>query len=156
MLKFHPASQSLQTCNPEVCALAPAGAPADVHRVLVFNCMKERDPAVLLPALAARLASHGTHMHHALFVPPESQYGFLPTQKQPNPTAAAAAAAGQDPAAVVPDFSWQQGLQQVWEEKCTGTGSAVAQAGKPGQLPVLPPATGECLAGINQVLSIVL
>lgn len=36
--------------------------PADaleVQRVLVFNCLKERDPAVLLPTLAKGLAMSG-------------------------------------------------------------------------------------------------
>lgn len=30
-----------------------------MYHVLVFNCLKERDPGTLLPALAQTLAAHG-------------------------------------------------------------------------------------------------
>ncbi|KAJ9523847.1 hypothetical protein QJQ45_020044, partial [Haematococcus lacustris] len=70
----------------------PTPDPAmEVERVLLFNCMKERDPGVLLPALAQRLQARGLTLHHALFVPPNSQYGFLATKRQPYPILPSAA-----------------------------------------------------------------
>ena len=70
-----------------VAYLLPCSGPSwDVRRILLFNCMKERDPAVLLPTLARGLSAKGVHFHHALFVPPDSQYGFLPTSKKPTPS----------------------------------------------------------------------
>ncbi|KAJ9524029.1 hypothetical protein QJQ45_022482 [Haematococcus lacustris] len=80
----------------------PTPDPAvEVERVLLFNCMKERDPGVLLPALAQRLQARGLTLHHALFVPPNSQYGFLATKRQPYPILPSAASPpkGAQPAA---------------------------------------------------------
>ena len=96
--------------------------------------MKERDPAVLLPALSRSLAARGISFHQALFVPPDSQYGFLP--------AGGAAASGASPSAATapppPDLSWQAGMQQLWEKQGLGAASpAIAAAGK-SSLPTLP------------------
>ena len=44
------------------------------ERILLFNCMQEREPLSLLQPLAATLASRYTMPHHALFVPPDSVY----------------------------------------------------------------------------------
>jgi folylpolyglutamate synthase len=77
--------------------------PAPV-RILLFNCMKERDPDVLLPVLRAELAARGVSPHVALFVPPDSQYAFLPSTR----TQALAAEARAD-------LGWQGQLQRAWD-----------------------------------------
>ena len=92
---------------------------ADIRRVLLFNCTKERDPLALLPALHGGLAAHGVHLSNAFFVLPESQYGFLPTAKQPvapqqQQQTAVGGAGGAS--AMGPDLSWQHQLQQVGSE----------------------------------------
>lgn len=79
-----------------------ATAPNNECYVVVFNCMKERDPAVLLPALHEALVQRGIDMGNAIFVPPVSQYGFLKsgtTQQQAPPQV---------------DLTWQHKMQAVW------------------------------------------
>lgn len=97
-------------------AEAPAGDKAFVQRVLLFNCMQERDPEKLLHPLAETLMERRVPVHHALFVPPVSTYMKL----------GGAAEAG------VIDLSWQQDLRGVWEAQ-------VAAAKKRGTR--LPPST---------------
>ncbi|KAK9835139.1 hypothetical protein WJX81_000787 [Elliptochloris bilobata] len=69
----------------------------EVQRVLLFNCMPERDPRRLLQPLTATLAARGLALPLALFVPADSSYAKLA------------------PSAGPPDLSWQVALQQVWE-----------------------------------------
>jgi len=78
----------------------------------MFNCMKERDPAALLPALASSLAQRGLAVHQSLFVPPDSQYAFLAGSKS--------AAKVQE---INVDVSWQLQLRDVWE-RCGVTSAA--------------------------------
>ena len=84
-------------------AAAAGGAPPPVQpptadvRLLLFNCMHEREPRRLLAPLTATLAERGTPLGGALFVPPDSSYAKL------GPAEAA-------------DVSWQVGLQQVWTD----------------------------------------
>ncbi|KAG7671069.1 hypothetical protein Ndes2526B_g01154 [Nannochloris sp. 'desiccata'] len=68
------------------------------HRVLVFNCMQERDPAALLQPLIATLHDRGALPAHALFVPPDSTYMKLGKVDD------------------VPDLAWQLNLRQVYEK----------------------------------------
>lgn len=96
-------------------------------RVLIFNCMKERDPAMLLPQLHGELQRQGVGIHVALFVPPDSQYAFLPSSSKQ----ALVEAAHQD-------LSWQKQLQAVWHQ-CESAGAA---AGAEVQLPRLPDVGG--------------
>jgi folylpolyglutamate synthase len=98
-------------------------------RVLIFNCMKERDPSVLLPLLHEELQKQGAPMHVALFVPPDSQYAFLPSSK----TSALVAAVHQD-------LSWQQQLREVWQQ-CEAAAAATAAE---DSLPALPGVPGGC------------
>lgn len=123
---------------------------------------------VLLPALAASLAARGVRLSHTIFVPPESQYGFLATKKHPAPpgssgaaavggtgsaaaapqlTAAAAAAQGAAAAGAAPagpDFSWQEQLQAVWEAHCLPAGHGP----KPGEEAAAAAAEGPKLPGV--------
>lgn len=107
-----------------------------VLRVLIFNCMKERDPSVLLSELHKELLRQGAAMHVALFVPPDSQYAFLPSSK----TSALVAAVHQD-------LSWQQQLQQVWQqcEAAGNAGSTPETTAAVADLPALPEPPGVSL-----------
>jgi folylpolyglutamate synthase len=97
-------------------ATKPQQQQQQVLRILVFNCMKERDPAVLLPHLHTELQQHNAAVHLALFVPPDSQYAFLPTSN----TQQLVAEAHQD-------LSWQQQLRGVWQQ-CQAAAAAAAAA----------------------------
>lgn len=105
-------------------------------RILVFNCMKERDPGVLLPQLHAELQQQRAAVDVALFVPPDSQYAFLPSSSKQ----ALVAAAHQD-------LSWQQQLQGVWQQCNTTAGAAGAEG---WQLPGLPEVAGSCQQNVAQ------
>jgi hypothetical protein len=97
---FTAACAGLHTCchqafKRRACSISIAGSGVTgVQRVLVFNCMKERDPSILLPSLHRSLAARGITVSHALFVPPESQYGFLATKRQPYPVVSSPARSG--------------------------------------------------------------
>ena len=127
-------------------SLHPSGpSQAETRRVLLFNCMKERDPAVLLPALSRSLAARGIAFHQALFVPPDSQYGFLPAAGAAGGGTTHPSAASAPPP---PDLSWQAGMQQLWEKQGLGASSspAIAAAGKilpTFPLPVLTTSLGD-------------
>ncbi|GAX76208.1 hypothetical protein CEUSTIGMA_g3652.t1 [Chlamydomonas eustigma] len=90
-----------------------AGMGEEVHRILLFNCMKERDPAVLLPALSKVLAAKGLPFHHALFVPPDSQYSFLSSLSKSTDQDSNA-----NPIKPLLDLSWQAHMQNVWQRQC--------------------------------------
>jgi hypothetical protein len=98
-----------------------------VVRVLIFNCMKERDPSVLLPQLHKELLQQGAPMQVALFVPPDSQYAFLPSSK----TSALVAAVHQD-------LSWQTQLQGVWAQ-CEAAAQRQGAAAAAQAVRLLPP-----------------
>lgn len=93
--------ESLATCATwfadAVASVSPS-IPTGTHRVLIFNCMQERDPAALLTPLASTLASRDAFPTHALFVPPESSYMKLGGSNEP------------------PDLKWQINLRQVWQQ----------------------------------------
>ena len=83
---------------------------SELQRVLLFNCMKERDPAVLLPILSQRLQERGIKFHQALFVPPESQYSHLQ-----------GTVAAEPQGSELRDLSWQIGMKSIWEERSLGS-----------------------------------
>eukprot|EP00798_Chlamydomonas_sp_ICE-L_P029258 gene29259-12502_t len=112
-----------QTSNSE----ASGVDPSLLHRVLLFNCMRERDPAVLLPGLAARLATHGVAISNAFFVPPVSQYGFLASSTS---STASQQQQQQQPRPAV-DLSWQQHMQGVWQSQCKPLMKGVQQGSPP-------------------------
>jgi folylpolyglutamate synthase len=106
-------------------------------RVLVFNCMKERDPEALLPELHASLQRVGWSVDAALFVPPDSQYAFL-----------ASSSTKQQAGLEHRDLSWQQQLRDVWEASgkvssadagAAGAGAGAVSTTARGLLPELPP-----------------
>jgi len=68
------------------------------HRVLVFNCMRERDPNALLQPLISTLHDQGALPAHALFVPSDSTYMKLGKVDE------------------VPDLAWQLNLRQMYEK----------------------------------------
>lgn len=136
--------ESMITCGTWFAQVAPAAAANNqqqqqqqqVVRVLVFNCMKERDPAVLLPHLHSELQQHESAVHLALFVPPDSQYAFLPSSS----TQQLVAEAHQD-------LSWQQQLRGVWQQ-CQEAAAASSEqqlAEGRGLLPPLPEVSGAWL-----------
>ena len=90
---------------------------------------------MLLPALTKVLAARGVQFHQALFVPPDSQYGFLP-----------AAGAQLSASAPLQDLSWQAGMQQLWERQGLGGGTHLHSKSAvlpPLPLPVLTTALGK-------------
>ncbi|MEW5316389.1 MAG: hypothetical protein WDW38_007766 [Sanguina aurantia] len=115
--------------NPGLQHPTPGGGPL---RVLLFNCMRERDPATLLPVLHSSLAGAGSAPHVAIFVAPLSIYGVLHTsatleQRQQDLADRAAAQ----------DTTWQVELASVWTDACrsqqksagAGDGSAAPGGG---------------------------
>lgn len=126
-----------------------AGADTSVARLLVFNCMKERDPAVLLPALSSTLVARGAPLSHAVFVHPDSQYGSLNTTKPPGsspPTVQLTAPVQQvtvEAAPTAPDYSWQLALQGVWESHCMKHGHGTKVPGGSGGILPMPVVPGE-------------
>lgn len=82
-----------------------AGDEKKTLRFLFFNCTRERAPAALLPALVTGLAARGAAPHAALFVPPDSQYGFLAASPSSDERSAQARA----------DLSWQRALRDEWD-----------------------------------------
>jgi hypothetical protein len=112
--------------------LPTAAQQQQVVRVLVFNCMKERDPSVLLPQLHAELQRQGCGMHVALFIPPDSQYAFLPSSKTSALVTEAHA-----------DLSWQQQLRDVWQQcETAAAGAAPGGAGKAAAAVLVPLPSG--------------
>lgn len=102
------------------------------QRILLFNCMQERDPQNLLQPLAQALTERQVSIHHALFVPPDSTYMKLGSSAEPA------------------NLTWQHSLRSVWESMTTtaagSSGTIVpCRAAAPPALPlpllpaVLPP-----------------
>ncbi|KAH9324310.1 hypothetical protein KI387_004488, partial [Taxus chinensis] len=73
-------------------------------QILIFNCMAERDPKLLLPHLVDTCALHGVHFHGAFFVPNHLSFTQVGSSLTP--------AANDSPKV---DISWQLFLQRTWE-----------------------------------------
>eukprot|EP00877_Chromochloris_zofingiensis_P004091 jgi/Chrzof1/13683/Cz08g08020.t1 len=101
----------------------------DCQRVLLFNCMKERDASTLLHQLQSSMLQRGVHAQHAVFVPPDSHYSFLSSSS----TAEAAKQLNVD-------VSWQAQLRDVWQACCESGEPSTAQTGC--SLPPLPAPPG--------------
>jgi folylpolyglutamate synthase len=108
---------------------APAAAQRKTLRFLFFNCTRERAPAALLPALVTGLAARGAAPHAALFVPPDSQYGFL---------AASPSSDARAQAARIDNLSWQRALRDEWDILALATAT-----GAPHSPPLPPWPSGE-------------
>ncbi|KAJ7533027.1 hypothetical protein O6H91_13G030300 [Diphasiastrum complanatum] len=78
-----------------------------IRKVLLFNCMPERDPHLLFPPLLNVCAQHGVQFHKALFVPGYSSYTFLGTNLS--------SATGISKPDTEPDLTWQRSLLRTWE-----------------------------------------
>ncbi|XP_020215034.1 folylpolyglutamate synthase isoform X1 [Cajanus cajan] len=76
-------------------------------QILLFNCMSERDPQLLLPPLMKTCADNGVYFKKALFVPGLSVYHKVGSHALA-------------PAASNVDLSWQLSLQKVWENLMQG------------------------------------
>ena len=91
----------------------PSSAPL---RLLLFNCMEERDPTVLLAPLAQVLAERDAPLTHpALFAPSES------SSKGLTPVTGA-----------VENTAWQQKLARTWDDLARKHAGAVALGGEGG------------------------
>ena len=116
-------------------AAAPPASPSSELRLLLFNCMHERDPRRLLTPLTETLRARGAPLEGALFVPPDSTYASL------GPTEEAKV-----------DLSWQASLQAVWADLAAGAARAGAVATGPAPrlppLPPLPPSSPRAAAGV--------
>ncbi|KAI5070490.1 hypothetical protein GOP47_0014833 [Adiantum capillus-veneris] len=75
-------------------------------RVLLFNCMPQRDPTVLLPRLINTCDNHGFPFHHAMFVPGLSSYTQV-TVDLPSAT--------KDGSSENEDLSWENSIQKVYD-----------------------------------------
>lgn len=82
-------------------AAPSSSAPHETERVLLFNCMPERSPKVLLSALRAQLAARGVALDGAVFVPGESSTKRLGGAGSPRGV----------------DLSWQTGMQKTWSSE---------------------------------------
>ncbi|MCO5589366.1 hypothetical protein L7F22_043333 [Adiantum nelumboides] len=77
-------------------------------RVLLFNCMPQRDPTILLPRLIHICNTHGFPFHHAMFVPGLSSY----TQVSINiPSATKKDMSSEEEK----DLSWQFSVKTVYD-----------------------------------------
>lgn len=113
----------------------------DCQRVLLFNCMKERDASTLLHQLQSSMLQRGVHAQHAVFVPPDSHYSFLSSSS----TAEAAKQLNVD-------VSWQAQLRDVWQACCESGEPSTAQTGC--SLPPLPAPPGRWgVCGLHKALS---
>eukprot|EP00850_Spirogloea_muscicola_P008500 SM000045S16245 [mRNA] locus=s45:388079:392447:- [translate_table: standard] len=93
------------------------------ERILLFNCMPERDPAKLLPPLLQTVRNHGTRLDRALFVPTFSSYSAVGSFTSPVSSSSSSSP---------PDLTWQLSLQQVWESAiCNTTKSPGSQDVQP-------------------------
>lgn len=100
-------------------------AATDVRRVLLFNCLEERDANNLLRPLRSTLAARSAVPGAAIFVPPESTYMKL------------------GPADAPPELAWQLTLRGVWERLGSTHTSAGGNAkGVSGAFPPLPRVPG--------------
>ena len=79
---------------------APSPSPPPPVRMLLFNCMDERDPRTLLAPLAKALRRHRAPLTHpALFAPSESSSkGLAPDPKDSE------------------DLAWQNKMVRVWDD----------------------------------------
>lgn len=93
---------------------SPSSPPGEL-RLLLFNCMHEREPLRLLAPLSETLSAKGLPLAGAVFVPPDSTYAKLGPSEESASTV---------------DLSWQQGLAQLWRENFAVTAGAAAAAGK--------------------------
>lgn len=101
----------------ESAAASPSPSPSSAPlRLLLFNCMEERDPKVLLAPLAQVLAERDAPLTHpALFAPSESSSkGLTPVTGAMENTA------------------WQQKLARTWDDLARKHAGAVALGGEDG------------------------
>ena len=110
----------------------------DTDRVVIFNCMEERDPESLLEPLRKELLRPGAEQmwpSEIIFSPTTSSYTKLNT-----------------PSGAV-DTAWQSNLNAVWQrlvEKGNGKeGPRVGQSGLPLPRPVVSPSLAETLQRVR-------
>lgn len=77
------------------------------RRVLLLNCMPQRDPNLLLPPLINICEKNGLPFHHAMFVPGISSY----TRVIADVPTTANSGSSDDKV----DLSWQYSIQKVWD-----------------------------------------
>ncbi|KAG4920294.1 hypothetical protein JHK82_049251 [Glycine max] len=90
-------------------------------QILLFNCMSERNPQLLLPHLMKTCADHGVYFKKALFVPGLSVYHKVGSHALP--------ATDSDV-----DLSWQLTLQRVWENLMQGNKEGKSNNSAPEEL----------------------
>ncbi|EIE20887.1 putative folylpolyglutamate synthetase [Coccomyxa subellipsoidea C-169] len=103
------------------------GAAVETQRVLLFNCLQEREPQRLLRPLTEVLRERGVPMHQALFVPADSSYSSL------------------GPRSGALDLSWQQSIQRAWEEAVRHFPSLAAFGAHGAQRSVVAPSISSAL-----------
>lgn len=90
------------------CTSTPPGAGPLSRRVLLLNCMPQRDPNLLLPPLVNVCDKNGLPFHHAMFVPSLSSY----TRVRPDLPLASNGGTGNESEE---DLSWQFSIQGAWD-----------------------------------------
>jgi folylpolyglutamate synthase len=109
---------------------ATPDAPVVDVRLLLFNCMHEREPRRLLEPLVETLVSRGAPLAGALFAPPDSTYAKL--------------GPGDPPA----DLAWQQSLASLWQADFGAGAAGLARSVKLGPVPgPAGAAAGDAVAG---------
>lgn len=123
-------AESMVTCAHWFADSAKESAPA-IQRILLFNCLQERDPVKLLTPLSETLAMRDMPPHHTLFVPSDSAYNKLGSNAAPT------------------DFTWQNKLRLTWQE--IHSARRIAPIGTPLlSLPPPPPLISGSLSTVSQ------
>lgn len=95
-------------------------------QILIFNCMAERDPRLLLPRLFHTCDLHGVHFNGAFFVPNHLSFNQVGSSLTP-------AATGSPNV----NLSWQLTLQRTWENIIRGGKDSDQKIGS--SCPEMPP-----------------
>ncbi|GJP29527.1 hypothetical protein CLOM_g17046 [Closterium sp. NIES-68] len=142
-------------------------------RVLLFNCMPERDPHTLMAQLLKTLERRGLSLHRALFVPSLSSYTALlpsPSSSSPSPlpssdsAGATVAMTSQSSSLGRSSLDWQLSMQRTWEQlqqplcaagaaDAAGSGAAGSGAHAADSIPasfLVPRGLTQCLASLAQ------
>lgn len=98
----------------------------NLKQILIFNCMAERDPQLLLPRLVHTCALHGVHFNGAFFVPNQLSFNQVGSSLTP-------AATGSPNV----NLSWQLTLQRTWENIIRGGKESNQKIGSSS--PEMPP-----------------
>ena len=110
--------------------------PPEPVRLLLFNCMEERDPLTLLTPLAMTLHDRKAPLTHAAFFAPaeSSSKGLVPNTA----------------AHLESDLAWQNGMARIWDDLALRKYPGAFTVGDKGSVGVVSSANGETAAASMQ------